>query len=147
MGRKPIHLIAPDERKNVTPLDQLVIDLGHAGEERVKSSCASATSSRSASGFERFGDGHGRVARLRRQGRRVDRRARDGEAGSGRPRVGRLHVAAATVQEEIGVRGGETSAYGVHPDVGLAFDVTHATDYPGIDKAKHGDDRVRRAAR
>ncbi len=31
-----------------------------------------------------------------------------------------------------------TSAYGVNPDVALAFDVTHATDYPGIDKGKHG---------
>ena len=49
VGRKPIHLIAPDERKNVTPLDQLVIDLGMPG-KRVKESCASATSSRSASG-------------------------------------------------------------------------------------------------
>ena len=40
------------------------------------------------------------------------------------------------------MRGGETSAYGVHPDVGLAFDVTHATDYPGIDKAKRQGDVV-----
>ncbi len=28
VGRKPIHLIEPDERKNVTPLSSLVIDLG-----------------------------------------------------------------------------------------------------------------------
>lgn len=28
VGRKPIHLIEPDERKNVTPIDKLVIDLG-----------------------------------------------------------------------------------------------------------------------
>ena len=27
VGRKPIHLIEPDERKNVTPIDKLVIDL------------------------------------------------------------------------------------------------------------------------
>ena len=26
----------------------------------------------------------------------------------------------------------------MRPDVGLAFDVTHATDYPGIDPTKHG---------
>ena len=42
------------------------------------------------------------------------------------------------MQEEIGTRGAETSAYSVRPDVGLAFDVTHATDYPGIDPTKHG---------
>lgn len=45
---------------------------------------------------------------------------------------------AATVQEEIGTRGAITSAYGLDPDVAIAFDVTHATDYPGIDKTKYG---------
>ncbi len=28
MGRKPIHLIEEDERKNVTKIDKLFIDLG-----------------------------------------------------------------------------------------------------------------------
>ena len=138
VGRKPIHLIAPDERKNVTPLDQLVIDLGMPG-KRVKELGARRRRHHVRRRVRALRRRHGRVARLRRQGRRVDRRARDGEAGSGRPRVGRLRSGGDRVQEEIGVRGGETSAYGVHPDVGLAFDVTHATDYPGIDKAKHGD--------
>ena len=31
VGRKPIHLIEPDERKKVTPLTSLVIDLGSCG--------------------------------------------------------------------------------------------------------------------
>ncbi len=48
-------------------------------------------------------------------------------------------VAAATVQEEIGLRGGATSAYGVNPAVGIAVEVGHATDYPDIDKRKHGE--------
>lgn len=47
-------------------------------------------------------------------------------------------TAVATVQEEIGTRGAMTSAHAVNPDVALAFDVTHATDYPGIDKSKYG---------
>ena len=45
------------------------------------------------------------------------------------------------MQEEIGTRGAVTTTYGVNPDVGLAFDVTHATDYPGISKSKYGDIR------
>src|SRR5437868_7609716 len=49
-----------------------------------------------------------------------------------------LH-AVATVQEEIGLRGAITSAYGVHPHVGIAIDVTHATDCPTIDKTQEGD--------
>ena len=44
-----------------------------------------------------------------------------------------------TVQEEIGLRGAITSAYGVDPHVGVAIDVTHATDCPTIDKTQEGD--------
>ena len=137
VGRKPIHLIAPDERKNVTPLDQLVIDLGMPG-KRVTELVRVGDVITFGVGFERFGDGMA-VSRAfdDKAGvwiavRVMEKLARAGRASGD-------FVAAATVQEEIGVRGGETSAYGVHPDVGLAFDVTHATDYPGIDKAKHGD--------
>jgi endoglucanase len=44
-----------------------------------------------------------------------------------------------TVQEEIGLRGATTSSYGIHPTVGIAVDVTHATDTPGNDKKQLGD--------
>lgn len=47
-----------------------------------------------------------------------------------------------TVQEEIGLRGATTSAYGIHPEVGIAVDVCHATDTPGNDKKLVGDTRV-----
>jgi endoglucanase len=44
-----------------------------------------------------------------------------------------------TVQEEIGLRGATTSSYGVNPQVGIAVDVTHATDTPGNDKKHIGE--------
>jgi putative aminopeptidase FrvX len=47
-----------------------------------------------------------------------------------------------TVQEEIGLRGATTSAYGIHPDVGIAVDVCHATDTPGNDKRLVGETKV-----
>src|SRR5262249_37815827 len=47
--------------------------------------------------------------------------------------------AVSTVQEEIGLRGATTSTYGVNPHVGIAIDVTHATDCPTIDKKQEGD--------
>ena len=47
--------------------------------------------------------------------------------------------AVSTVQEEIGLRGATTSAYGIDPHVGVAVDVTHATDCPTIDKKQEGD--------
>lgn len=47
-----------------------------------------------------------------------------------------------TVQEEIGLRGATTSAYGIHPHVGIAVDVTHATDTPGNEKKQLGDVKI-----
>jgi endoglucanase len=47
-----------------------------------------------------------------------------------------------TVQEEIGLRGASTSAYGIHPAVGIAVDVCHATDTPGNEKKQLGDTRI-----
>lgn len=47
--------------------------------------------------------------------------------------------AVSTVQEEIGLRGARTAGYGVDPTIGIAVDVTHATDYPDIDKRVNGN--------
>jgi endoglucanase len=47
-----------------------------------------------------------------------------------------------TVQEEIGLRGATTSSYGIHPTVGIAVDVCHATDTPGNEKKQLGDTRL-----
>lgn len=40
-----------------------------------------------------------------------------------------------TVQEELGLRGAKTAAYGIDPDYAIALDVTGAYDYPGAPKA------------
>jgi len=50
--------------------------------------------------------------------------------------------AVSTVQEEIGLRGARTSCYGIDPLVGIAVDVTHASDYPGVEKKHLGDIRI-----
>lgn len=47
-----------------------------------------------------------------------------------------------TVQEEIGLRGATTSAYGIHPTIGIAVDVCHATDTPGNDKKQLGETKL-----
>ncbi|MCH8031811.1 MAG: M42 family metallopeptidase, partial [Bacteroidetes bacterium] len=49
-----------------------------------------------------------------------------------------LHAVNA-VQEEIGGNGARMVAYRLEPDLALVLDVTHATDSPGIDKAKFGE--------
>ncbi len=39
-----------------------------------------------------------------------------------------------TVQEEVGLKGAKTSAFGLNPDVAVATDVTITGDHPGIEK-------------
>ena len=43
-----------------------------------------------------------------------------------------------SVQEEIGGHGASMIAHRLEPDAAVAFDVTHATDSPGISSAEHG---------
>ncbi len=47
--------------------------------------------------------------------------------------------AVSTVQEETGLRGATTGAYGVCPNVGIAVDVTFSTDTPSSDKSILGN--------
>ena len=51
-------------------------------------------------------------------------------------------VGVSTVQEEIGLRGAQTSAFSSEAEVGIALDVGHATDSPGIEKKKTGEYRI-----
>lgn len=136
VGRKPIHLIEPDERKSVTPLDKLVIDLGLPA-KRVKKLVMVGDVITFGVGFERFGKNMA-VSRAfdDKAGVWIATRVLETLAEEGRAPGD--FIMAATVQEEIGTRGAITSSYGVNPDVAIAFDVTHATDYPGIDKTKYG---------
>lgn len=47
-------------------------------------------------------------------------------------------LAVNAVQEEIGGYGAKMVTHRLFPNVALCLDVTHATDSPGIEKAKHG---------
>lgn len=48
----------------------------------------------------------------------------------------------ATVQEELGARGAQMVSAAILPEIGVAIDVTHATDYPTMSPAKDGDIRL-----
>lgn len=137
IARKPIHLIKADERKAVTPIDELVIDTGMPGKKVKKLIHVGDPIT--------FGVGYERLSETMAVSRAFDDKAgvwiavRVLEKLAKAGRAEGDFIACATVQEEIGTRGAMTSAYGINPDVAIAFDVTHATDYPGIQKTKHGD--------
>src|SRR5438105_8997056 len=50
--------------------------------------------------------------------------------------------AVSNVQEEVGLLGARQIAYSLQPDIALVVDVTHATDYPCVNKPQHGDVRI-----
>lgn len=137
MGRKPIHLIEDDERKNITKLEKLFIDLGYPAAD-VKKRVRVGDPITFDVGVELFGDGMA-VSRAfdDKMGAWIAARVLE-EVKKAGGAAGEL-TAAATVQEEIGLRGGVTSAWCCDPKVGIAVEVCHATDYPDIDKRKHGE--------
>lgn len=49
-------------------------------------------------------------------------------------------------QEELGLRGAKVAGYAINPDICIAVDVTHATDYPTINKHKFGDIKMNQGA-
>lgn len=128
IGKKPIHLIKEEERTKVTKTDELWIDIG--AKDRAE-----------AEKLVRIGDpvvvDYG-FAELRNG--LVVSRGFDDKAGAftvleaGRilaqlkPKA-EVHIVA-TVQEEVGLRGAHTSAFGIDPLVGIAVDVGFATDFP-----------------
>jgi endoglucanase len=53
-------------------------------------------------------------------------------------------LAVSNIMEEVGLLGARQIAYTLKPDVALVVDVTHATDYPTVNRQQHGDVKVGR---
>lgn len=137
IARKPIHLLTEEERKQVVKLKDLWIDIGAKDRD-------------DALGVVRIGDPV--TLELRTQPMRnglLCSPAMDDKTGlwvvleafrraASQPLRCAL-FAVSTVQEEIGLRGAQTAAYTVDAQVGIAVDVTHATDCPTIDKKQEGE--------
>jgi endoglucanase len=139
VGRKAIHLLEPDELKKKPEMKDLWIDIG-------------ATSRSEAEALVELGD----VVTYQHElqtllGDRATARAFDNKAGlfivAEALRLlkveGGLHAqvgvyAVGTVQEEIGSRGARTAAFSIDAQSGLAVDMGHAIDYPGVSKAHYG---------
>jgi putative aminopeptidase FrvX len=140
VGRKPIHLIRPEEKEKAVRLQDLWVDVGASTRDH-----ASGMGLRVGdpgivdTGFLELADG--RIA-----SRAIDNRigayvvlealrelARDAPAA----RV----TAVATTQEEIAWQGGgaRTAAFRVDPTIAIAVDVTFATDAPGVEKKENGE--------
>jgi len=137
VGKKPIHLLKDEERKQAPELKNLHIDIGARDGDQARS-------------MVRIGD----VAVIAGEpdelpNERVVSRSMDNrlgcyvaleaarlvsEAGGAPGDV----AAAAVTQEEITFGGARTTAYSLRPDIAVVVDVTHATDAPGMAEKEIG---------
>jgi len=137
IGKKPIHLLTDEEKKKVPKIKDLWLDIGVANKEEAQGLVSVGDAATVALGVTELPNG------------RVVSPAMDDKAGMWtvieavrRAEKSKLRCgvyAVSTVQEEVGLRGARTSAFGIDPHVGVAVDVTFATDCPTIEKKEEGD--------
>src|SRR3990172_8285819 len=140
IGRKPIHVLKPEERVLKVELRELWVDIGAKNKKETEQIVS-------------IGDPITfRLEMVHLGNDLVTSPAFDNKCGTfvvmealrlcSIKRIKCALFAVSTVQEEVGLRGARTSCYGVDPQVGIAVDVTHATDYPDIDKRMNGDIKI-----
>jgi endoglucanase len=139
IGRKAIHLLEEDEKKKKPELKDLWIDIGASSRAEVEELVELGDVATFQSEFQALlGDRATARGFDNKMGSMIVAEALRllKEDGGLDPEVGVYAVA--TVQEEIGLRGARTSAFSIDPQSGLAVDVNHAIDYPGVAKTRHG---------
>ena len=141
IARKPIHLLNDDEKTKAVKAKDLWLDMGAKNKKEALETVAIGDAVTLELGYQEMRNNYANSPGMdNKTGLWVciegARRAKE----RGGLKVGLYAVS--TVQEEIGLRGATTSSYGVHPQVGVAVDVTHATDCPTVDKCQEGDIRL-----
>lgn len=137
IGRKPIHLMDQSDKSKEVKIVDLWIDIGAKDKKDALKAVAVGDSIVVRNDFIEMRNGL------------VSARAFDDRVGawvvtevlrklSGK-KLKIAVYAVSTVQEEIGLRGGITSAYSIHPHAGIAVDVGFASDFPMSDPKKTGE--------
>jgi len=137
LGNTAIHLRQKDKDK-IPEWEDLFVDVGASSADEVKElgirvGCPAV-----------YTDGTIEVGQNRIIGRALDNRlggfalTRILEILSQGERPHATLVFANAVQEELGCHGARMIAHRINPDAAIVFDVTHATDTPGIDSRQHG---------
>jgi endoglucanase len=137
IARKPIHLLSDEERRQVVKLEDLWLDIGAKNKKEAAEAVKIGDPVTLKLGFQEMRNNLANAPGMDdRTGLWVVIEALR------RASQGKLHCAlyaVSTVQEEIGLRGAQTSAFSIDPHVGIAVDVTHATDCPTIDRRQQGE--------
>lgn len=143
VGKKAIHIMDKDDREKVSKVETLWIDIGASSRSDAERQLRIGDPGVMAAGVLEFPNGC-LVSRSidNRIGAFVVLEALRMLAAEDAPAA--AVTAVATTREEIAATGGgaRSSAVALEPDVAVVVDVTHATDYPGVDKRRHGDYRL-----
>ena len=135
IGAKPPHAMKEEERKKPVEAENMFIDIGAKDkEDALKMGVIPGVTATLDRQFTRLGNN------------RVTGKAFDDRAGcvmmiEAMRLIHEMDVdatvyAVGTVQEEVGLKGARTSAFGLDPDVAIVSEVTVSGDHPGIEK-KH----------
>jgi endoglucanase len=129
IGSKPPHIQKEEERKKILAYDDLFIDVGAESKE-------DATGMGIAIGdVVAFDIKYVNLSKDVAIGKAFDNRAGCLTMVETLKLLGQTDCtvcAVGTVQEEVGLRGAGTAAFGVDPDLAIALDVTIAGDVPGV---------------
>lgn len=137
VGKKPIHLLTSKERESAIELKDLWIDIGAENKKDAEKLITIGDPVAYRNNCEIYGK------------HRVKSKGLDDKAGAfvvaetlralSKRKLDVAVYCVGTVQEELGLRGATTSAFGINPDVGFAVDVNFTTDVPDINKKELGE--------
>jgi len=137
VGSKPPHIQKEEERKKVVTFDDLFVDVGAETEKEARSMGVKIGD------VMVFDVRFGKIGKDIVIGKALDDRVGCAVMVEVLKRLKKTDCtvyAVGTVQEEVGLRGAQTSAFGIDPDVGFALDVTVAGDMPFL---REGDAPIR----
>lgn len=129
IGSKPPHIQKKEERNKVVTYDKLFIDVGAENLKTAKKMGVKIGDPIS------FSVKYEKIGKTIATGKAFDDRAGCAvmiEAIKKLESTDSNIFAVGTIQEEVGLRGAGTAAYGIDPDFGIALDVTVAGDVPGV---------------
>jgi endoglucanase len=129
IGSKPPHIQKEEERKKIISFDDLFIDIGAASREDAQNMGVAVGDSVS------FVTAYQTIGRDAAIGKAFDNRAGCVTMIEAMKLIEKTECtvcAVGTVQEEVGLRGAATAAFGVDPDLAIVLDVTIAGDVPGV---------------
>jgi len=125
-GGRPVHIASPEDRKKIPEVGEFIVDLGLPAKDVKKK--------------VQIGDMVVLKAPTQEIGKMVTGQCLDNRVACWiairalrklKRHDCEIHCVF-TVQEEVGLRGAGTAAYGVQPDIGIAIDTTLCVDTPGV---------------